>query len=123
MKTKKDILEALATIAPSIAVETLWEHDPDARWDVQNPDMDPDDYQAWQSEVRASCICNGRMMTGNHYLGGTWEKYGDNPEISGYFPQMVLEAIENLAMRLADPGVRDGAAYLETVKALNYLRA
>lgn len=64
-------------------------------------DENPEDWQAWQSEVRASAICDGEEVTGSAYLGGTWEKTGNvpeesNPEISGYEPQMTAEALEEL---------------------------
>lgn len=41
------------------------------------------------------------MIAGEDYLGGTWERYGDdprksNPEISGYFPRMAREALSTL---------------------------
>jgi hypothetical protein len=103
MKTPLQI--ALATIAPSISIRTIWEHDPDMH-DIRKhcdgfDDEDPDDWQAWQSEIRATAICNGEEITGSAYLGGTWEKAGDNPaesnpDISGYENQMTVEALEDL---------------------------
>lgn len=95
-------LAALAKAAPFIAVETIWSHDDSARWDFEDPSMQEDDYQAWQSEVKVSAIVAGQMVSGSAYLGGTWEKFGDNPresnpDISGYFPQMLDEALEELA--------------------------
>lgn len=96
-----ELLARLAQVAPSIAIETIWERDTDARWDMDPSCGDPDDFTAWQSEVRASAIVAGRMVSGSAYLGGTWEKYGDNPaksnpEISGYLPQMIEEALQEL---------------------------
>lgn len=96
------LLLLLARIAPCIAVETIWTHDPDAKWDFDDPNMDEDDYEAWQSEVKATIISQGQLVSGSAYLGGTWEKFGDfpwktNPDISGYFPQMLDEALEELA--------------------------
>lgn len=103
MKTK--LQQSLAKIAPYIAIRTIWEHDPDhqdIREDCDGFDNEnPEDWQAWQSEVRASAIFDGEEMTGSAYLGGTWEKAGyvpeeSNPEISGYEPQMTAEALEEL---------------------------
>jgi hypothetical protein len=42
-------------------------------------------------------------------LGGTWEKAGDipeesNPDISGYEPQMTIEALEELAVQIEKKG-------------------
>lgn len=111
MKTKSEILALLAQVAPSIAIETVWQHDDDERWDDPinadwTKDEDPDDWQCWQSEVRATIIIDGKLVTGSAYLGGTWERYGDNPEssnpeISGYFPQMCVEALESLPLNPA----------------------
>lgn len=99
MKTK--LQTELAQIARSIVVETIWEKDPDAKWDIQDKKLDPLDFDAWQSEVRASAIVDGEFVTGSAYLSGTWEKFGDdpaksNPEISGYELQMTEEALEHL---------------------------
>jgi hypothetical protein len=103
MKTK--LQKQLAKIAPSIAIETYWEYDTDLR-DIRQDcdgmdDENPDDWQAWQSNIRATVIQDGEEIHGNAYLGGTWEKTNDlpeysNPTISGYEPQMTLEALEEL---------------------------
>lgn len=103
MKTK--LQKELATIAPCISISTIWEHDPghtDIRSDCDGiDDENPDDWQAWQSEIQALAIVNGEQITGSAYLGGTWEKAGDdpaisNPEISGYENHMTIEALEEL---------------------------
>lgn len=108
MKTK--LQTALATIAPSIAIRTIWKHDTNEDdsifsegWALHGEN--PDDWQAWQSEVRATAIVNGEEVTGSAYLGGTWEKAGDgpatsNPEISGYENQMTVEALEDLSGKI-----------------------
>jgi hypothetical protein len=103
MKTKLQI--ALATIAPSISIRTIWEHDQDSGPISKECDgfdkSEDDDWQAWQSEIRATAIVTGEEITGSAYLGGTWEKYGDdpatsNPTISGYENQMTQEALEDM---------------------------
>ena len=119
MKTKSEILALLAQATPSIAIETVWEHDEDERWDDPinadwTKDEDPDDWQCWKSEVRAMIIIDGKLTVGSAYLGGTWERYGDNPnpDISGYFRQMCAEALEDLP-----------AGHPATVAALAALRS
>jgi hypothetical protein len=102
---KTELQKALAKIAPSISIRTIWEVDEDCR-DIRKDccgmeDEDPNDWQAWQSNVCASAIVNGEEIEGNAYLSGTWEKAGDvpeesNPEISGYENQMTVEALEEL---------------------------
>lgn len=109
---KTTLQHALATVAPSIRIRTIWEHDLDAGdprkdgdWLEEN--ANPDDWQAWQSEIRATCIINGDEVTGSAYLGGTWEKSGDypgesNPTISGYENEMTMEALEELESHVTD---------------------
>ena len=125
MKTSLQI--TLAAIAPSLLIRTHWEHDPDLH-DIRKDcdgfdDEDPDNWQAWQSEVRASAIHDGDELTGSAYLGGTWEQADEvpeesNPTISGYEPQMTLEAIEELAGQLP-PG---SPLLAETSAAADFLR-
>ncbi len=125
---KTELQKQLAKIAPSICIETLWEHDHDCR-DIRKDcdgfdDENPDDWQAWQSEVRATCIHEGEEITGSAYLGGTWEKAGDhpetsNPEISGYEHQMTVEALDELAKEL--PIVSASRLQAEITAALAFL--
>lgn len=127
MKTDK-LLKTLATIAPGISIETIWGHDDDAKWDCDAPDINPDDFQAWQSEVRAAAIVGGKLIYGSAYLGGTWEKFGDNPsesnpEISGYFMQMAEEAITELKERVKRENFRPlDALIIECELAAQYLQ-
>lgn len=123
---KTALQKTLATVAPSLSIRTFWEHDPDCH-DIRKDcdgfdDEDPADWQAWQSEIRATAIVSGDELTGSAYLGGTWEKAGDaphesNPTISGYEPQMTCEAIEELAGHLPP----DSPLLAETSAALAYL--
>lgn len=107
---KTKLQKKLAAIHGGISIETIWSHDDDASFTEHGMTKpggcfhseDPDEWQAWQSEVRASVIHNGEIVSASAYMGGTWEKYGDNPaesnpEISGYEPQMTQEALEELA--------------------------
>ena len=118
---KTELQKALSKIAPSVCIQTIWEHDPDLFDIRQNcdgfDDEDPDDWQAWQSEVRASAIADGEEVSGSAYLGGTWEKAEDipeesNPEISGYERQMTVEALEELSKALPS----DSYALQEQIK-------
>ena len=108
---KTELQNRLALVAPSISIETIWEEDDDCgpiseECDGFSPEED-DDWQAWQSEVRATAIIAGDELSGSSYLGGTFEKYGDNPaesnpEISGYERQNTGEALEELAKQIPD---------------------
>lgn len=115
---KTELQKTLAKIAPSICINTHWSHDHDLR-DIRKDcdgmeDEDPNDWQAWQSEVRASAIVEGMEASGSAYLGGTWEKAGDVPEeresnhtISGYENQMTVEALEELKNNIWDIAALD----------------
>ncbi len=106
MKAKK-LLEALRKIAPSVALSVEWSHDPDSTWGDISERMDgenPEDWQPWNSEVKASAIVDGVEISESSHLGGTWEKACDhpsqsNPDISGYLPQMLQEALLALGKR------------------------
>jgi hypothetical protein len=128
MKTALQI--ALRKIAPSLSIATDWSHDEDFR-DIRKDcegmdDEDPADWQAWQSEVRATTIHEGEELSGSAYLGGTWEKAGDvpeesNPDISGYENQMTVEALEELAKKLPDDSTDQAeiSAAIAHIKTLN----
>lgn len=102
---KTQLQKHLATITPSISIRTIWEPDQYSGTVSQECDgfepSEDDEWTAWRSEIRATIILNGEEITGSAYLGGTFEKAGDlpeysNPTISGYEPQMTVEALEDL---------------------------
>jgi hypothetical protein len=112
---KTELQKRLATLNGSICIQTIWEHDDHASFTEHGMTEpggcfhgeDPDDWQAWQTEIRASVIQDGEMVSASAYLGGTWERYGDKPEesnptISGYENQMTAEALEELAKLAPD---------------------
>lgn len=110
MKKHDQIIKHLAKEIPFVGIQTIWEHDEDARWDCDDS-LDEDDYMAWQSEVRATCIHSGKTLTGSAYLGGTWEEYGEphDEDIGGYFPQKCEEALLELAIVMDEADVNASA--------------
>jgi hypothetical protein len=107
MKTKKEIISLLERSTPFVSIETIWEHDDDCKWGIESDELDEDDFQAWQSEVRATLIDQGKMYSGSGYLGGTWIKYGESPEqhdpdIGGFFQQKCVEALEDLCKQFCN---------------------
>lgn len=133
---KTELQKRLATVAPSISIVTLWEHDPELR-DIRDDcdgfdDENPEDWQAWQSEIRATATVVGEEIAGNDYLGGTWEKAGDNPaesnpEISGYENSMTQEALCSLAAGIPDGSpiqaeIEAALAMLKTEAAESYAK-
>ena len=128
---KTELQKELAKICPSISISTIWEHDPehmDIRDDCDGfDDEDPDDWQAWQSNVRAVAIVDGEEIEGNAYLGGTWEKADDvpeesNPTISGYEPSMTKEALEELIGKddELDREIEKGIAHIKDLMRLEW---
>jgi len=126
MKTK--LQQTLAKIAPSLNIETDWSHDLDCS-DIRKEcdgfdDENPEDWQAWKSEIKVSAIVEGEIVTASAYLGGTWEKAGDlpeetNPDISGYEPQMTVEALEGLLAEISNDGGKLGAEIYAAIAHIN----
>lgn len=134
---KSELQKELSFIAPHFFVETIWEHDDTASWsrsvsDVGYPgnalaDEDPDDWQAWQSEVRVMCVAGGELIESSEYLGGTWEKFGDdpektNPDISGYENQMTQECFESTLKKLELMNGCEDQLMKESVEAIEFLK-
>jgi len=100
----KELIQKLNEIAPSIAIETIWSQDTNASWRDAGDwtkGQQAKNWFPWQSEVRATAISNGKLITGHAYLGATWERRGkdpaeSNPDISGYLPQMIWKALDEL---------------------------
>ena len=108
---KTELQKELAKICPSISISTIWEHDPDSGPISKECELfdasEDDDWQAWQSNVRAVAVVDGEEIEGNAYLGGIFEKYGDvpgesNPTILGYEPHMTVEALKELKRQIED---------------------
>lgn len=98
------LLEQLRTLASAIAIETLWEGDEFAVWDMEDPSLEPDDFVAWNADVRVTAVVDGTLVHGEKSLGGIWEKYGEphDAEIHGYFPGMLSDALTELSGQLGD---------------------
>ena len=102
---KTELQMKLAKLAPAVSIRTIWTPDPDL-YDIRQEccgmdDEDPENWQAWQSEIRATAVVDGEEDSVSDYLGCTWERAGDvpeesNPTISGYEPQMTREALSQL---------------------------
>jgi len=91
-------LERIREERPDIAITISWEHDPHYVWDGDFP-LD-EDCEPYDVTVTANKIVNGKLIQGNAYLVGCYSKDGgkDDPEIGGYLPQMIKEAIEEVDM-------------------------
>lgn len=128
MKTKLQL--HLATIAPQIEITTHWTPDtlhPTEILDI-DPTARPSDWQAWQTDIKVRAISGGKLHTASAYMCGTWEKrrakpWNANPDVSGYEPQMIAEALRELGESLPDTAVLLGdqiAAALEAIRNFNH---
>lgn len=96
-------IQSLKISRPGIYVSILWSIDTDYVWDGE-PSQEPGS-PPYVAEVRAVQIVDGKMYSGSDYLGGCYpEEDGFDPEISGYFPQMLDDALAYLDENLANDG-------------------
>jgi hypothetical protein len=102
---KSGIAIPLAKAAPHIAFSVSYVEDPNFVWDGDGPDPKEDGYAPYDVTVTVHTIINGVKFEGDNYLGGTYEKWGSQgpedpePDIGGYLPQMIEEALDDLKDR------------------------
>lgn len=102
MSTQHELIEELRRTRPDVAVKVTWEEDPYYSWDGDGPDPVEDGFLPYNVTVTAMAICKGNLIEGHDHLGGCYSKLGEHcPEIHGYFPQMLEEALEALDINLA----------------------
>ncbi len=108
--TPKGILSGVRRIAPDVAINTHWEIDPYFIWDGDGPDPADRGYEPHNVQVSATVITEeGETVQGTDTLGGTYERDGvEDPNIHGYFPQMLQTALEELHVELAGKPVTRG---------------
>ena len=101
MSDRERLIEETRRARPDIAVSVTWEPDPGFVWDGDGPE--PDCEIAHNVTVTARAIRNGELIEGNAYLGGSFSPPGGPhcPDVHGYFPQMLEEAIAELDAELA----------------------
>ena len=111
-----DILKKLSTIAPDVDIKTIWTEDPHYTWDGDGPDPADEGYIPCDVRVRAAVIVDGLLVEGDNLLGGCYEKPGRaDPDVHGYFAQMVDEALRNV------PVSSRGKHAAQIAKALKFL--
>src|SRR5262245_24213466 len=91
------ILANLKKLCPNISFKTTWTPDPSFRWDGDGPDPVEEGYQAYDVDVYATVIVRGDTTEGRQSLGGSYSQPGHHdPDIHGYLPQMLEEALNDL---------------------------
>lgn len=97
----KELIEALRTERPDVAIRVTKELDDTYVWDGDGPDPADDGFAAYTVKVEAITIRNGKAYTGTAYLGGSYYKYGEpvdliHEDVGGYLPQLIDEALKEL---------------------------
>ena len=102
--TAKGIRAGIQRLAPDVAVDVEWEEDPYYRWDGDGPDPAEQGYVPYNVTVMAEALVEGPLegAVGKDYLGGVYElPYERDPDIHGYFPDMVHEALDQLHQEIS----------------------
>lgn len=95
----KTLRTKLAKLAPNISFSVEYTLDPHFQWDGDGPDPRDDGFEPFDVDVFARAIVAGETLEGRNSLGGCYEKPGEwEPDIGGYLPQMLDEAIDELAL-------------------------
>jgi hypothetical protein len=95
------MLDKLKEIAPNVAFSISREYDPDFQWDGDGPDPQDEGYEPQNVTVTANAIVNGELIEGNAYLGGSYDlPDAPCPNVHGYLPQMIEEALTDLEAAL-----------------------
>lgn len=91
------IKKALAKVAPDIVFSVAYERDHHFQWDGDGPDPSNEGFDAYDVDVYARTTVGGESVEGRASLGGTYAKPGEfDPDINGYLPQMLEEAVQEL---------------------------
>lgn len=114
----------LAELAPSISFGIVWEVDNYFSWDGEGPDPREEGFSPYNVTVSATSISKGKVIEGFAYLGGCYEKPGEkDPDVHGYLPQKLEEAIDDI-LDLLRGSTKDQAeaakAYLKKVMKLRH---
>jgi len=113
----RDIWVNLKIIAPNIAFGMSREEDPDFVWDGDGPDPREEGATAYDVYIRAEAVVDGEHIEGHASLGGHLLMPGESDDdISGYLPQMLEEAAEELETQAT------GAVKKQAKAAREYLK-
>ena len=106
--TAAQILAKLKKAAPNIAISTAWHEDPHFRWDGDGPDPAEEGYLAYDVDVYARAIADGKLVEGTGSIGGSYSKPGEfDPEVNGYFLDLLRQALDDLWEQLPGAALDD----------------
>lgn len=103
--TPEVLMANLGRHAPEVRLDVTWDRDPYYSWDGDGPDPADDGYLAHDVTASARAIIGSATpihFSGSSCMGGCYDKPGALcPDIHGYLPQMLLEAVEELRDEVA----------------------
>lgn len=119
---KRPLIEKLGQVAPSIAFSVRWEEDPNFRWDGDGLDPAEEGFIAYDVDVAARAIVNGKLEEGEAHLGGSYSKPGEHdPDIHGYLNDLLQEALDRLKDEVgALPDIKRARDYLKEDSRKSY---
>ena len=96
--TPKGILSGVRRIAPNVSIKIRWQLDRYYIWDGDGPDPVEQGYVPHNVYVSAVVVTTeGKTVFGRGVLGGVYESEGmEDPNIHGYFPQLLEIALMEL---------------------------
>ena len=101
--TANEIHTRLQQLAPSVSFASSRKQDTFFRWDGDGPDPEDEGFLAYDVDVTATTIIEGKLVSSTASLGGCYMTH-DEPidDIHGYLPQMLEEAASDLAKLLPE---------------------
>src|ERR1700678_3158363 len=95
--TPKQVLSHIAEIAPMIGITVNRTEDPYFEWDGEGPDPRDEGYHCYTVDVMATTIIGGKAIHGANSIAGVYEMPNKHdPDINGYFLDMLIAALMNL---------------------------
>jgi hypothetical protein len=120
----EQVWQTLRRLAPSVVFSIHREIDRDFAWDGDGPDPEEEGYKPYNIEVKTAIIAEGRLIEHSEYLGGSYDKPGDfDPDVHGYLPQMLLEALNGLPKNVPkylDAEIEKASTFLKQVIKARY---
>lgn len=116
-------MEELKAIAPSVAISVSKQVDESFKWDGDGPDPKKSGYFPHDVTVSARLIHCGQFVEACAYLGGSYYRKDQTcGEVNGYLPQMVEEALSDLAKKVSgsNPQIESAIAHMERVMQQKY---
>lgn len=102
--TPTQILKKMTKIAPDIAITIDWVELQTFRWVGDGPDPAEDGYVAYDVDVWARAVSEGKLVEGRGSIGGYYDKPDDHDlELHGYLLDLLRQALDDLFEKTESP--------------------